>query len=144
MSKLEKLSGAKLVFKLSKKINEYKYISIFSKTEQWLAHCFWSGPLGHYHEKDLEVALSDGTTWDQYEWISVFSFGAGDDFGHFEIPSPLKVPVNVGGSGSSRPQRAVQRRVRLGNQNLKPGSGTKTTELVLCALSERLILLLNP
>ncbi|XP_077523969.1 uncharacterized protein LOC144135084 isoform X2 [Amblyomma americanum] len=202
MSKLGKLSGAKLVFKLSKKINEYKYISIFSKTEQKSygeikdnggfnapdeQNCSLfetndkvfstantildskrmkiagfhfdgyppnttilvgsgkikssngksiTGPLGTYEGNDLEASLSDGTTWDQYEWISVYSFTDNLSFGYFNIPSPLKVPVNMGGSGSSRPQRAVQRRVRLGNQNLKPGSGTGKPKVLLCTFGE--------
>ncbi|XP_077523914.1 uncharacterized protein LOC144135009 [Amblyomma americanum] len=203
MPKLEKLSDAKLVFKLSKKINEYKYISIFSKTEQKSYGEIKASPvfeapsrqdcssfqnpeknvastantildskrmklagfhldgnvpntvilvgrgeikspngkplteaLEEYTGKDLEVALSDGTTWDQYEWISVYCLNVNVSFGHFNIPSPLKVPVNVGGSGSSRPQRAVQRRVRLGNLNLKPGSGTGKPKVLLCTFGE--------
>ncbi|XP_077523288.1 uncharacterized protein LOC144134204 [Amblyomma americanum] len=118
--------------------------SIAGVSLPWLAHCFCSEALEEYTGKDLDVALSDGTAWDQYKWISVYFFDSRQNLGHFGIPSPLKVPVNVGGSGGSRPQRALQRRLRLGNQNLQAGSGTKTTKLVLCALSERLILFLNP
>lgn len=70
--------------------------------------------LAGYFGQNLTLRLREGSSWDQYDWFSVYCLKAAQDFAHIRLPTMLSVPVHMAGSPDGGPDHLGR---WLGNLN---------------------------